>query len=94
MTRYQKNLTGQLGESDHLWYALRKHGSAEQVEVWLENMASKSTWKKKRKEEDELLRKEYLQLWKECRHYKPDFEDMTMIERQRKAGVKVRAQEF
>ena len=91
MTRAQKNLLARLGETDHLWYALRKHGSVEQCEMWLQKMALNSTWKTKRQQEDEILRKEYLQLWKECRHFEPDFVDKTMQERQKKAGVKTYA---
>ena len=62
MTRAQRNLVARVGETDHLWYALRKHGSAEQCELWLHKMSLHSTWKAKRQQEDELLRKEYLQL--------------------------------
>lgn len=88
MTRKQKMLCAAIGESDHLWYALRKHGSEPQCESWLGMLAETSNWKVKRREDDELLRKEYLQLWKECRHYKPDYVDTTMQERQEKAGIK------
>lgn len=88
MTRRQKMLCAAIGESDHLWYALRKHGTEPQCESWLETLAEKSNWKVKRREDDELLRKEYLQLWKECRYYKPDYVDTTMQQRQEKAGIK------
>ncbi len=44
-------------------------------------------WKRDRETDEELLRKEYLRLWTEVRHFDPDFVDEEMKQRQANAGI-------
>lgn len=71
-----------LGESRALYFALRRHGTTEQVYTWLQRMLDRSDWKNRRDDEDEVLRKDYLRLWQECKHYDPNFVDQEMKRRQ------------
>ena len=85
--RAAKRLLSEINESRDFWKALRKHGTVQQCQRWLETMVANSTWSEVRDTEAELLRKEYLRLWDECKFYDPDFVDEEMKDRQRAAGV-------
>lgn len=85
--RAAKRLLQELNESRDFWKALRKHGTVQQCQRWLECMVGNSSWEDQRDSEEELLRKEYLRLWDECKFFDPHFVDEEMKERQRAAGV-------
>ena len=85
--REVKELLRSINETRDFWKALRKHGTVQQCKSWLQTMVQHSTWHEVRETDPELLRKEYLRLWDECKFYDPEFVDHEMKERQRAAGI-------
>ena len=85
--REVKELLRAINETRDFWKALRKHGTVQQCKSWLQTMVQHSTWHEVRETNAELLRKEYLRLWDECKFYDPEFVDHEMKERQRAAGI-------
>ena len=75
------------------YFALRRHGDTDQVVHWLQIMLETSDWRSQRFEENEVLRKDYLRLWQECRDYDANFEDTEMKRRQAENGDSVLVQE-
>ena len=86
LTRRQRGLLEDLGESRHVWYQLRRHGSPAQVERWLKLAQEHSTWLQERQSEAESLRRQYLDLFQACRYYDAEFEDDEMKKRRAKTG--------
>ena len=69
--REVKELLRAINETRDFWKALRKHGTVQQCKSWLQTMVQHSTWHEVRETNAELLRKEYLRLWDECKFYDP-----------------------
>lgn len=88
LNRRQREMLEELGESRHVWYQMRRHGSKKQVEEWLQLALEHSTWKEDKKTAYESLRRQYLQLFQECCYHDADFVDEEMQRRrQRQEGV-------
>ena len=81
MTDYQKQLCRALGESRSLWYAMRRHGPPEKVEEWLRTMVDCSDYKEIKDTPDEVLRHEYLRLFREVTRYDSRWRDEEMEQR-------------
>ena len=81
MNSRQRRLCEDIGESRHVWYQMRRHGSPKQVEEWLRLAGEHSTWMLDRDTPEESLRRQYVQLFQECRHYDPSFLDEEMRRR-------------
>ena len=60
--REAKSLLSAINESRDLWQALRKHGTVQQCQRWMETMVSNSNWAEVRDTDKKILRKEYLRL--------------------------------
>jgi len=76
-----------LREGPALWQGLRKHLTVEDSEYILRVLQEHSEWKVVKRDKNEKLRKEYLRLFDECRHFDPGFEDAEMKERMGKTHI-------
>jgi hypothetical protein len=76
-----RKLLDELKESNHFWYALRRHGDVETCTKWLEKLRGVSTYDKYSKYEEQ--RREYLKLVDEINRWQPDSRDRG---RERPAG--------
>ncbi len=81
LTPGQIDLLKQLGESRHVWFQLRRHGTKQHVEEWLKAAVTQSNWLHDRESEEETLRREYLRLYQEIQWYDPDFVHDEMVAR-------------
>jgi hypothetical protein len=68
-----RKLLDELQESNHLWYALRRHGDVETCTKWLEKLRGVSNHDRYSKYEEQ--RREYLKLVDEVNRWQPDFRD-------------------
>ncbi|CAK9072089.1 unnamed protein product [Durusdinium trenchii] len=93
MDREQKRQVAAIGESRSLWYALRRHGTKQQCEEWLDTIHSHSTWLRDREGENEVLRKQYHVLWDAVRAFDPSFVDTEMRGRQERQAASARPAE-
>ena len=86
VNRKQRLMLENIGESRHVWFQMRRHGSKKQVEAWLQLALENSTWKEDRKSPEESLRRQYLQLFQECCYHDAEFVDEEMQKRKRQAA--------
>jgi hypothetical protein len=82
---YCRQLLRDLRESDAMWLALRKHLTEGDAQYILEVLKEHSGWRDVKKSEDEVLRKEYLRLFDECKFYNPAWESTAMKQRRERA---------
>jgi hypothetical protein len=68
-----------------MWLALRKHLTEGDAQYILEVLKEHSGWRDVKKSEDEVLRKEYLHLFDECKFYNPAWESTAMKQRRERA---------
>lgn len=82
-----KQLLIDLREGPALWQGLRKHLTVEDTEFVLRMLQEHSDWKTVKRDPNERLRKEYLRLFDECRHFDPDFQHTEMKQRMAKTAI-------
>ena len=68
-----RKLLDDLQESNHFWYALRRHGDVETCTDWLEKLREVSNYNRKSKYEEQ--KKEYLKFVDEVNRWEPGFRD-------------------
>lgn len=68
-----------------MWKFLRKHLNVEDTEFILRALQEqeKQTWR------DEALRRQYLRLYDECKHFDPQWEDTEMKRRRQRVDNKI-----
>lgn len=67
------DLLDALGESVALWLCLRKHLVAADAIFVLKILQEHSTWPIRMRTDAEKERRAYLRLWKDCKHYDPQW---------------------
>ena len=73
-----------LREGAAMWLGLRKHLSVEDTELVLRILQEHSRWREVKRSEDKKLRREYLRLFYECKHFDPQWEHAEMKRRTRR----------
>lgn len=78
-----RELLADLNETPLFYVALRKHLTVRDTEFVLRVLREHSGWGDTKNTKNERLRKEYLKLFDECRHFDPDWVDTEMQRRQK-----------
>ena len=69
------------GESAALWLCLRKHLASADAIFVLKTLKEHSTWPIGMRTDAEKERRAYLHLWRECKHYDPEWVHAEMEQR-------------
>jgi len=72
------DLLGALGESAALWRCLRNRKRSADAIFAVKILKDHSTWPILKRTDDEKERRAYLHLWRDCKHYDPEWEHAEM----------------
>ena len=75
-----------------MWLGLCRHLDIEDTKFVLAVLLERSGWREAKRSRNEVLRKEYLRLYDECKHYSPQWEHTAMKER-REGAQRAKASE-